>query len=922
LFFLTAGRPTAFRVECLYIKVVAVMPRVGTLGTKKEVAMVFRAYKPASMVRLTAVAVFLALFLPACTLYRVTHLDKYENFAEISNTVWAKLYFVFKDVDLPGYDAIIYADTRWRVSDSPVVIDKNTFILPGVYLTIDPGVEVRLAKDILVTNRGVIVARGTPENPIRFTWQTEGESWNAIENLNCVGRTGKSSEVVYEHCIIEHGRGLVINSSLGRVESCVFRHNIDSALKFQYAEGVILNSTFYQNSSERQAESGNGAAINVYSDKTVRVENNDVYDNYSHGGRDGGGGIYAFAYNDGVVEVINNRVRNNRSDRKAGGIFAYAARVSSNTVIDNEAAMTGGGIHAIESLVEKNVIAGNRAPNGGGIYSEASRLKGNLVRANQSDNGAGLYHLGGGEILGNTFVENTCTGKEKCATITLSGSPVLSRNNILARTGYALAFKSHSLSPDLKAHENYWGTTDRQAVEQLVSDWLEDSRVGLVNWDAYLSAPAPDACPIPENADTTVSVDVPAMPANAIRGLVETDTLLGKDGRRSYTITGNLLVLDGCDLAVAPGTTLKLDPGVTIRVRGTLTAEGAEKQPIRFTGDRETPWGQLFFENRSTGPAQTADETIRPPDSRLRHCIVENGGGIVMDGHGADLYGCVIRNHRGTGARIKEVSVSVKDCDIYGNVSDSDGGGLYVYGSRSVFIEDNRIVDNRAADGGGIFAYGYQSNAAVDIRNNRIEGNTSEGDGGGVWMSRSALVDNLIIRNKTQSKGGGLYAGFALVEDNRISENHAAEGGGVFAEANCSFKRNVISDNTATSPRGGGVYLNYWGLSEHNKEFLGNRVENNTAAGAKATGGVMMNGQMDFRQNSITGNSGIQLYNLNPAGVKDIVAPLCYWGTLSEKAVSGYIFDGNDDDRLSIVDFLPLAKTRQAAITNAESKPE
>lgn len=144
----------------------------------------------------------------------------------------------------------------------------------------------------------------------------------------------------------------------------------------------------------------------------------------------------------------------------------------------------------------------------------------------------------------------------------------------------------------------------------------------------------------------------------------------------------------------------------------------------------------------------------------------------------------------------------------------------------------------------------------------------------------------------------------------------------MFAEANCSFKRNVISHNTATSPRGGGVYLNYWGLSQHNKEFLGNRVENNTAAGARPTGGVMMNGQMDFRQNSLTGNNGIQLYNLNAADVKDIVAPSCYWGTVSEKAVDGLIYDGKDNDRLSVVDFRPLAKTREAAITNAESKPE
>ncbi|MFZ5563738.1 MAG: right-handed parallel beta-helix repeat-containing protein [Thermodesulfobacteriota bacterium] len=868
-------------------------------------------------------ALTLVLLLSSCSLYRVTRLNNYENFAEISNTVWARLYFAFNEVDIPGYDEIIYVDTRWRAKDSPVVIDSNLFVLPGVSLTIDPGVEVRLGKDVLVTCRGVIHARGTAEKPIRFTWLTEGECWNTIENLSSIGRKGASSEVVFEHCIIEHGHGLAVNSSEARIESCVFRHNIDSALQFQYAGGLIARNAFYQNSTERQAASGNGAGINVYSNRKVRIEDNDVYDNVSAGGRDGGGGIYAFAYSEGSVEVVNNRVRNNRSDRKAGGIFAYAARVSSNTVIDNEAAMTGGGIHAIESMLEKNVVAGNRAPSGGGIYSEASRINGNLVRANRAFMGTGLYHLGGGEVMGNTFVENGSLGNAADAAVTLSGSPVISRNNILARTGYALAFKSHSLSPDLQAGENYWGTTDKHAIEQLVCDWLEDSQVGLVNWDAYLPGPAPDACPIPEDADRTVSLPPPRGGAGTLRGLVETDTLLGDHAIRTYTVAGNLLVQEGCNLAVKAGTILVLNKDATIRVRGTMTAVGEAKQSIRFTGDRENPWGQLFFENRSTGPAQaTGDTTFSPPDSLLRYCIVENGGGIVMDGKGADLLDCTVQNNRGTGVRIKEVSVSIKNCKVSGNVSDSDGGGIYVYGSRSVFIENNEIKNNRAADGGGIFAYGYQSNTAVDIRNNRIEGNVSEGDGGGVWMSRSALVNNLIIRNKTEAKGGGLYAGFGLVEDNRIAENSAADGGGIFAEANCSFKRNIINNNIATGGMGGGVYLNYWGLSLHNKEFLGNRVENNTAGGDNPAGGVVMNGEMDFRQNSITGNRGIQLHNLNSAEVKNISATLCYWGTTSQKAVAGYIYDGLDDERLSVVEYMPLAKTREAAITNAESKPE
>jgi len=42
-------------------------------------------------------ALILVLLLSSCSLYRVTRLNNYENFAEISNTVWARLYFAFNE---------------------------------------------------------------------------------------------------------------------------------------------------------------------------------------------------------------------------------------------------------------------------------------------------------------------------------------------------------------------------------------------------------------------------------------------------------------------------------------------------------------------------------------------------------------------------------------------------------------------------------------------------------------------------------------------------------------------------------------------------------------------------------------------------------------------------------------------------------
>lgn len=862
-------------------------------------------------------AVIIALPFSSCSLRKLTTLNNYDDFAAVSNTFWASLYFTFADVSVPGYDQLIYKDTVWRKTDSPIVIDQNTYILPGVTVKIEPGAVVRLGKDVLLTCRGVIEARGTQEEPIRITWKTKGAYWKAIECLNCIRKgVPGPGRVIFEHCIIEHGGGILVNSSDALVRFCVFQKNIATPLKLEYAGGVITYNTVHNNSTTFQEETGNGGGINIYSDKKVRVEANQVYDNVSRGGRDGGGGIYAFAYSGGDVRVINNTVLGNYSDRKGGGIFAYAARITGNTVIDNQAAGDGGGIYAIRSELENNTISGNTAEEGGGIYSEGGAMINNLVRTNRAPVGAGLYHVGDGTIRRNSFVENSCQHPDRCTTLVVSGNPVLRQNNIIATDGYALKFLSHRLSPDLQAVDNYWGTADNNTIERVVYDWLENSDVGLVKWKPYQTNLVSGAHPIPAEVSVFTGVAPPRRDSGRIRGLVETDTELGGAGRK-YIVDGNLLVQEGSQLTIRPGTELFLEKGVSIRVRGKLTAAGEKDRQIRFTGDDRQAWGQLFFENRSL------DESGRhlSKKSLLRYCVVEHGQGILMDGQGADLLHCTVRKNRGTGIRIKEVPVSIMHCRIMDNVSTSDGGGVYVYGSKRVLLHDNEVLGNHAADGGGIFAYGYQSNAAIDIRDNRIESNYSQGDGGGVWLSRSAVVDNTIAGNRAESKGGGMYTSFALVYDNHIRKNTAAVGGGVYAEANSSLVRNTIEDNTCRQAMGGGgVYINYWGISRHNKAFTNNTVVKNRSGKPGGTGGVVLNGALRFRYNSIYQNTGIQLYNRNPAGGGDVTAEGCYWGTTAAEKIEDLIYDGHDDPNLSRVDYKPAAGTSLEALSRVDTE--
>lgn len=854
----------------------------------------------------------MAALLNACTLQKAMRMQTYEDFAEISNSIWTNLYFAYHKPTVPNYGKVIYTDTVWKSKDSPVLVDQNLYILPGVTLTIEPGVKILIGERVRITCRGLIKAVGDEAAPVVFTWKDEGHPWETIECLSATdGNREDPGTIEFKHCIVEYGRGVRINSSQMAITHSVFRHHASSAIQIEYASGSIADNKVYANSTENVSESGNGAGIKVFTNGSVRVENNQVHDNASAGGRDGGGGIYAFAYDGGKVLVSGNTVAGNRSDRKGGGIFAYDALIKDNVVRDNTSAMTGGGIYVLQAVAQNNVVSGNRSDEGGGIFSKDADVVHNLIMDNRAPKGSGIFHLGAGTIEKNSLAGNQGDTAEVEAAITMLGNAEVRHNNIIAERGYALQFLSHYLSPDLDARRNYWGTINPKIIEKVIYDWMEDSQVGLVEWEMYADGPITDAYPFPENTSQAITAVTEPLAPGTVRGAIEEDTVWGGGPISSYTVAGNLLIREGCTLMIDSDTSITVAQGVTIRIRGRLSALGEEKRPVVFTANPDKPWDRLLFENRSLGKSE--QESGAGSRSLLAHCTIENGAGVVMDGQGANLLNCLIRNHRASGIRIKEVAVTIKGCTIQDNTSDADGGGIYAYGSRPINIHGNVIIGNRAKDGGGIFAYGYQSNVAVDMRNNVIRDNVSQADGGGVWASRSAIVNNRITENIAGNNGGGLHAGFALVNDNHISANSALIGGGVYGESNNRFIGNTIEKNTSQDGMGGGVYLNYWGLSKDNKAFSNNLVKGNKTRDGCGTGGICLNGAMDFNRNAIFNNAGVQLNNLTPSDIGAIKAGECYWGTTDPDKIAKMIHDGRDDTTLSVVEYTPVASS--AAIT-------
>jgi hypothetical protein len=400
----------------------------------------------------------------------------------------------------------------------------------------------------------------------------------------------------------------------------------------------------------------------------------------------------------------------------------------------------------------------------------------------------------------------------------------------------------------------------------------------------------------------------PAAP-DVMKGPVREDCVLGEAGGTTYRVTGNVFVPKGISVELLPGTRMEIAPDANFRVRGRWVARGEKDRPVIFTGDPESPWGHLFFDGAEEGAteAEGKDET-GGEKVILQRCVIEHGRGVLVEEAGSLLTGCIIRKNHGSGISIRNASARIENNRIVDNRSPSNGGGVYAYGSRLIYILDNEVLNNEAGeDGGGVFGYGYRSNTAVNLSGNRIEGNRSGGDGGGVWLSRSAMVKNRILSNQAGGKGGGMFATFALIEENEISGNSAYEGGGVYAETNSSLEGNRITDNRCQGDYGGGVYMNFWGMSIKNEVFRGNVVTRNQAATPTDNGGVYLNGSMIFEYNQIFKNVGGQLYKANPAERPPLTATHCYWGTSRPEEIEAAIYHATDDPQLARVLFKPFA---------------
>ena len=240
------------------------------------------------------------------------------------------------------------------------------------------------------------------------------------------------------------------------------------------------------------------------------------------------------------------------------------------------------------------------------------------------------------------------------------------------------------------------------------------------------------------------------------------------------------------------------------------------------------------------GPAQAATFTVNSladhePDAcdseecTLRDAIAEANSTANVDGvpdevtFASELTGEIaltVRDIRITDA----VTINGPGADVLSVSGDNDGNGLDEGDFRifSVYSSGVTIEGLTLTEGGGVYDNGYESAASsggavragsdVSFVDTVVTGNSSVGNGGGIWVTGGAELSLLrtdVTNNTAAGGGGGIAVQSQGVEttitDSTISGNTVSggDGAGILAERGLVIRNSVISGNTGANEGGG-----------------------------------------------------------------------------------------------------------------------
>src|SRR5437868_10008535 len=156
---------------------------------------------------------------------------------------------------------------------------------------------------------------------------------------------------------------------------------------------------------------------------------------------------------------------------------------------------------------------------------------------------------------------------------------------------------------------------------------------------------------------------------------------------------------------------------------------------------------------------------------------------------------------------------------IFDSNTGQNGGGIYANFSSTggsimmdnVILSANKVIAGGVGAGGGVFAHLPSSLSQLIIRDSQIFSNMADGTGGGVYVDGNSTaqwsIERSDIHSNTAASGGGIGSFVPLsVSDSQLHDNHVTfDGGAMEAFEPFAMTRTTLDANSAAR-FGGGIF--------------------------------------------------------------------------------------------------------------------